>query len=297
MLRQLMMLILGTVLIFTACHTSDQTTDKAPSTHAEDISEGKEKKDEDRSLNKDEEEKEESNHSLNDLEEILLHMQEAAQSVKSVTITGIAEAKNTVAGTTSESTMEMKIDATLDPFIQHAVYTVTAGEGGKTEWYATDDEMFLFMEDSGWQKVVHPISVQAASLIHRDNYFEHFILYKDLFELTEDNEHYMITYIGSDEQYKEVFYGGIIEQNFGEMVKEMTGIMADVEMGGAVEMKVSKDTFLIVEQHSIYKSSMEQSGMTLDTIQDGTYAYTYNEVSNVEIPEDVIKNAKELPNF
>lgn len=310
MLRRLNMLILGTVLILAACATSNETHENRASTNTEHVSEekentervnedkntkqankDKERKEEYGSLNKDEKENEEPNHSLNDLEEIFRQMQAAARSVKSVTITGSAEAENTIAGTTSESTMEMKVEATLDPFVQHAIYTVTAGEGGKTEWYATDDEMYLNMDDSGWQKVIHPVSVTAASLMHRDNDFEHFISYKDLFELTEDNEHYMITYTGSEEQYKEVFYGSIISQEFGEMVKEMTGLIADIEMSGAVEMKVSKETFLIDEQHTVYKARTEQSGMTLDTMQDGTYTYTYNEGGQIEIPEEVIKNA------
>ncbi|WP_277674454.1 DUF6612 family protein [Piscibacillus halophilus] len=293
MLRQFFIMMLGAMLILVACNTSDETNEQMPSTNSDEISEDKEKEGGDRSLEEDEEENEEPNHSINDLEELFLQMKAATQSIKSVTITGSADAENTIAGATIENTMEMTVDATLDPFVQHAIYTVTAGEGGKTEWYATDDEMFLNMDDSGWRKVIHPVSVTAASLIHRDDYFDHFILYKDLFELKEDNEHYIITYIGPDEQYKEVFYGGIISQEFGEMVKEMTGLISEIEMSGAVEMKVSKDSFLIVEQHSIYKGSMEQSGMTLDTIQDGTYTYSYNEVSNVEIPEEVIKNAKE----
>lgn len=293
MLRQFFIMMLGAMLILVACNTSDETNEQMPSTNSDEISEDKEKEGGDHSLELDEEESEKPNYSINDLEELFLQMKAATQSIKSVTITGSADAENTIAGTTIENTMEMTVDATLDPFVQHAIYTVTAGEGGKTEWYATDDEMFLNMDDSGWEKVIHPVSVTAASLIHRDDYFDHFILYKDLFELKEDNEHYIITYIGPDEQYKEVFYGGIISQEFGEMAKEMTGLISEIEMSGAVEMKVSKDSFLIVEQHSIYKGSMEQSGMTLDTIQDGTYTYSYNEVSNVEIPEEVIKNAKE----
>jgi len=60
-------------------------------------------------------------------------MKAATQSIKSVTITGSADAENTIAGITIENTMEMTVDATLDPFVQHAIYTVTAGEGGKTE--------------------------------------------------------------------------------------------------------------------------------------------------------------------
>src|SRR5690625_2810928 len=165
MLRQFFIMMLGTMLILVACNTSDEMNEQMLSTNSDEISEDKEKEGEDRSLEEDEEDNEEPNHSINDLEELFLQMKAASQSIKSVTITGSADAENTIAGTTIENTMEMTIDATLDPFVQHAIYTITAGEGSKTEWYATDDEMFLNIDDSGWEKVIHPVSVTAANLI------------------------------------------------------------------------------------------------------------------------------------
>lgn len=286
MLRKFLMIMLGAMFLLAACNT-DATGEKTDGemTHSEEGNEN-------RSFEENEKENKGASQSLNDLEEIFQRMKAATQSIKSVSITGNNKMENTIAGTTMKSTMEMKVDATIEPFVQHAVYTVIDGEGGKTEWYATDDEMYVNLDDSGWEKEDHPVSVEAASLIHRDDYFDHFILYKDLFELKEDNDHYIITYIGPDEQYKEVFYGTVIAENFGEMVQKMSGLMEDINMSGTVEMKVSKKSFLIVEQHTKYTSSMEKAGISMTVSQDGTYAYTYNEIGNIEIPEEVVKHAK-----
>lgn len=88
-----------------------------------------------------------------------------------------------------------------------------------------------------------------------------------------------------------MFYGSDIHQKFIEMVKEMAGIVSEINMSGSMKMKVYKDTFLIVEQQSVFISSLEQSGIAVETIQEGTYTYTYNEVEQVEIPEEVIQEA------
>lgn len=283
------------MLLLVACNTDHQANDKSTSTNSEEITDrdkDTEKEDGNASTNNDEIEKEVANHSPNNIEEIFNLMKEAAQSIESVTITGTADVKSTVAGLASEGKVDMRIEAVLDPFIQHAVYTTISGEGGDTEWYATDEEMFLYIEGFGWSREVHPISIQAASLIHRRDYFDHFISNKDLFELTEDNGNYIITYTGSDEQYKEVFYEG---HNLAEMLGEMTGIIDDTEMAGSVEMKVSKDSFLVVEQHSIYEARYKASANNVEietnTVHDGTYTYSYNEANDVEIPKEVIDNA------
>lgn len=273
MLRRFFVMMLGVMFLLGACNTNDKTDGQMSDS---------EKKNENSSH-----EENGSHQSLNDLEEIFQHMKEATQSIKSVSITGKTEMENEIAGTTVKSTMEMQIDATLDPFVQHAVYTVTEGEGGKTEWYATEDEMYVNLDDSGWEKADHSLGVDIASLIHRDDYFDQFILYKDLFELKEDKEHYLITYIGPDEKYQEVFYGNVISENFGEMVKEMAGFMEDVNMSGDVEMKVSKQSFLIVEQRTKYTSSIANEAISMTSSHDGTYAYTYNKVKSIKKPKEV----------
>lgn len=270
---------------------SEEKEEHAPERNDETLSTHEENADLETESEPESESESEPEPSLQDLEDIFRRMKTAIRSVHSVSIFGNADNQNTIAGTTIQSTMEVKVDAMLEPFIQHAVYTVTGGEGGKSEWYATDEEMYLYMEDKGWQKTVHPLSIQAGNLLYRDDYFDHFILYKDLFELTEDDDHYVITYIGPDEQYKEVFYGNIMDQSLGEAMNEMNEWVANTKMSGAVEMKVSKVSFLIAEQHTVYKATAENFGMSMETIQDGTYVYSYNEVRDVEIPTEVIENA------
>lgn len=283
MLQRFFVMMFGVMLLLGACDSNDKTDGQMPDSEEKNESSQEENDAENKS----------SHQSIDDIEEIFQLMKEAAQSVKSVSIIGKAEMENKIAGTAVKSAMEMQVDATLDPFVQHAVYTVTAGEGGKTEWYATDDEMYVNLDDSGWEKVDHPLVVEAASLIHSDDYFDHFILYKDLFELKEENEHYVITYIGPDEKYQEVFYGTIISENFGEMMKEMSELMEEMSMSGEVEMKVSKQTFLIVEQRTKYTSSIGEEGFEMTASHDGAYAYTYNEADSIEMPEEVAKLAEE----
>ena len=105
MLRQFIIMMFGVMFILVACNTCDETNEQTPSSDSDEMSENQENVSEDRSLEKDDEEKEESNHSINDLEELFLQMKEATQSIKSVTITGSAEAENTIAGTTFISTI------------------------------------------------------------------------------------------------------------------------------------------------------------------------------------------------
>lgn len=281
--RMLWLLVLG--IFLGACSSGNETTGKEPDVHSEETSVENKGNIKDPVVEEEEKEEAEPKQPINDLEEIFRQMEIAIQSVDSVTITGQAAEKLSISGTEIENSKEMVVNATFNPFVQHALFTDSTG--GKTEWYATEDTMYVNINDSGWEHSSHPLMREAAQFIHHKGSFERLIVYEEFFELTQDDHQYIITYNGPDEVYQEIFFGGEMEQYFMEMVREVSGITEDIKMSGTVEMKVSKDTFLIEDQHSIQHASMENQGMIMETVQEGTYSYVYNEVGGLEIPVEV----------
>lgn len=300
MFRQLIILLLGAMLILTACST-DQPSNDSHSNQTEENGGGQNEPAGNQLSDQDNTDVEQpidqtSSPSRADVEEIFKLVKKATQSISSMTITGVSESESTFGGDIFTETTEMKLMASFDPFVQHGVVTVISGDRERSEWYATDDDMYFYFEGLGWQKFVHPASLQSASLFYRDEYFDHFITYKDQFQLTEDKDHFIITYVGSEELYQDIFYG-LIEDTLGEISEGLNQIIEESNMSGSVEMKISKDSFLIVEQSGIHKSSDNTLGTLMESVQDATYVYTYNEVSRVEIPDEVIQTATELPSF
>lgn len=124
---------------------------------------------------------------------------------------------------------------------------------------------------------------------------DHFITYKDEFELTEDDKHFIITYIGSDDMYEEVFSGTPmqIEAIAGSLMEEIE----KVEVTDTLTMTVSKDTYLVVAQESTTNATSNYI-IEINQIDENTHILTnYNDIDEVFVPEDVINNASLTPGF
>lgn len=290
--RYILTVMVSLLLLLTACQSDDEINADVEQTNGEPVNEEIEESD-DNILNdeivadeiEETDNEEDVDQSIDHLKDLFHRMEEALQSVNSVSIRGQSVEKIIIADNLVQGAKEMILHATFDPFAQHAI--VTEEEAGTTEWYATEEGVYVNYGDSGWVEDGHPLMLEATKLIHHTGYFEHLADYEELFSLSEDNEFYLISYIGSEQQYDEVFHEVDQAEDFHDMVEGMLGMHENVEMAGTVEMKVAKDTFLVMEQQSTYKAMIENDGITLETEQTGSYAYRYNEIDKLEIPEEL----------
>lgn len=295
-MRHFIILLIGLMLFLVGCNTEDDAKDSAPAAASEVDAEVDDSTDKEAESETNEEEvKVEAEQSVNDIEGVLNKMKEAVQTVESVTAKGTTDSENTVAGVTSKSTSELELKAMIDPFISHIFHTVVSGEDDDVEMYVTNDDMYVYTDDTGWTKLFLPeILAIATKLTFTEVHIDQFIVSKDLFDLTENDDYFILKYIGSDEQYKDVFYNESFHTSFESLTSLIPDVLEETEMSGSVEMKVSKETFLVAEQHSIHKASLTMHGMQFDTIDDGTHTFTYNDIDSVTIPADVVENAQEL---
>lgn len=291
-MRRLGILFIGFLFFIVGCNVDNEAKDSALETGAA-VDEPVEEEEE--MVEVEAKQKVEAEESVSDVEDVLHKMKEAIRTVKTVSGTGTTDSEGKIAGTTSKSTVEMELETMIEPFTSHITHTVIDGEDDDGEMYVTADNMYVYTDETGWLKVFLPELLQVATkLILTESHIDQYLLYKDLFELTEEGNHFILTYVGSDEQYKEVFYDDSIHASFTGLAGAIADMLKEMELSGTVELKVSKDTFLTDEHHSVHESSFTMHGMTMESIDDGTYIFTYNDIDSVTIPADIVDNAQEM---
>lgn len=224
-----------------------------------------------------------------DLEAVFIKMKEASKTIDRVLVTIDSKTTTTMGGVTSVETSTLVGKLQVDPAIDHVVQTVTSGDGTNSEMYLTEEALYMYTDEfDGWVKFINMQNAGVIAVL-KEKQLDHFITYKDQFALTEDDKHFIITYIGSDEMYEEVFSGSPmqIEAIAGSLMEEIE----KVEVTGTLTMTVSKDTYLVVTQESTTNATSNYM-IEIHQIDENTHIYTnYNDIEEVFVPEDVIKNA------
>lgn len=227
-----------------------------------------------------------------ELERVLLEAAEAFKGVRTVTVTG--ESKEEVEG--MHSHVKITAKASLDPFIHHYVQEVISGDDEYGEWYADEEASYIATGDGGWMKMSVSGLSMAAQLFHSDLHYNHILENKDYFELTEDENNYIITFVASPEDYSKVFHSVMpddlpfMDGAVGDMVDGMMDSMT-----GEFLVKISKDTYLQTEMTQNTVMTVPVYGdVTMTVASDSTYFYKYNEFDSLEIPEEIIANAQEF---
>ena len=175
---------------------------------------------------------------------------------------------------------------------QHIINTATSGEATDGEMYVTDEATYFSTVDSGgWIKFNHRQNDGVISVL-QEQQLAHLIDYQDAFGLEENDTHFIITYIGSDDLYKEVFYGGPMRTK--TPAGDLSAQIKKMEITGSVKMMVSKETFFVDSRVSMTDVTMHDT-VVIHTIDEASYTFTnYNQLDEVVVPEDIIENAMSI---
>ena len=224
-----------------------------------------------------------------DVEAVFTKMKEASKTINRVAITADTKTTTTMSGVTSveSSTIDGKLQ--ISPSVQHIINTATSGEATDGEMYVTEDATYFSTEDSGgWIKFNHRQNDGVVGVLQEEQ-LAHLIDYQDAFELAEDDTHFIITYIGADELYKEVFYSGPMRTK--TIAGDLSAQIEKMEVTGSLTMMVSKETFFVDSQVSMTDVTMHDT-IVIHTIDEATQTFTnYNQIDEVVVPEDIIENA------
>ncbi|MRG87797.1 DUF6612 family protein [Salinibacillus xinjiangensis] len=201
--------------------------------------------------------------------------------------------QNTV--TDTKFTMELVYG---DPAMMYAQATSTSNETeeGAFEMYMTGEHIYINSEEN-WFSM--PTDSEHADMydqfkgIEKDH-MEGYANHSDLFEIQDNENHYLFTFTGNGQEYKEVVIGaggtalgGILEEHYDNM--EITD--------GVYEIKIDKDTYYMTHYQMEY--SARTSGEIGDVEQHykGTFELSnFNEIDDIVVPEAVKEQAQPLVN-
>lgn len=231
-----------------------------------------------------------SKNALTTVEEVFNETKEAMGSVTSLQITGTNVTETTMNNTIDKETTETVTTASLNPYVQHVVMTTNNQIDGlsEAEMYFTDNIMYVTDETGRWLQMDSETLGNTVAIL-LDSHFDHFITHKESFELTEDDNHYIITYNDSPEKFKEIIYEGVQINLLGDMFADSVN---DMEVTGELVLKIAKDTHYVVEQIMNTDMTMQMLGMEVHTVDEASYLSSdFNEVKKVVVPNEVIEGA------
>ena len=106
---------------------------------------------------------------------------------------------------------------------------------------------------------------------------------------TGDGDHFILTYIGSDEMYKEVVYSGLMEAD--KVTASSMGNSKESDVRGTIKMTVSKDTYNIVALEAITDVTTYGSVET-NVVNDSLSTFSsFNEIDEITVPKEVVDDA------
>lgn len=298
MKKRIVILMLGLLFVLGACSDNTNTTgnesDHGTEEVAEDEVNGVDQGDEEEEDDSTEAEATDSTDDVSslttpeDMESLFNNMLVASKNVEN--LTGVTHTKET-SSLIGESETEVTSQMIFEPFVVHSKSHVTMGVMEEdTESYITEDHIYTYSEDSGWIKMEFGMGQFASFWANNDSQIKQFTNYADQFEMTEDADHYIVTFVGAEDMFNEIFFNLDL---FGEVVDEsLSHVYEDIAATGDLEMKIAKDTYLLMEQTT--DITMDISGMI--NMSSETYTknvYTYNNVDEIIIPEEAL-NAPDI---
>lgn len=227
-----------------------------------------------------------------DIEKIFNNMAKAIKPVESVSSVSTIDSEDEEGNKSQTIT---RIETILDPLVVHIEFE---GDAQLMEMYADENEVFANLPGQGWvmSPDYHQYLKHVSQQINEDHIL-HFNNYLEYFEATSDDTHYIITYIGSEEMYEEIFMNeNLLEDVLGDLAGVLGGLgdLFDMTSSGEVTMKVWKDSFLMDEQIMETKSKTSIFGFEVETEERIVQKLTYDEVEPFTIPNEVKQSAKNL---
>ncbi|WP_010192598.1 DUF6612 family protein [Bacillus sp. m3-13] len=238
-------------------------------------------------------------------DEVLQKSTEAMADLSSYSMEMISDQEITMAG---EDTIKMVTTTTTDMSLNPmAMYQVTSiedadgmMEGMENESYFSEDGFFLYDSMAGqWFKMPEEFTAQLNAMSEMQTnpaqQLEMLKDYTDEITMTEEEDHYVLNFEGSGEQFNEMagMIGGMMGDDMGEMMQEMLSMMTVNQLSYLVH--IDKESFYQTKVLLNMDMEMDVDGETISSIQvmDSTLS-NFDEVGEITVPQEVIDSAQEI---
>ncbi|MBB6452631.1 hypothetical protein HNQ94_001077 [Salirhabdus euzebyi] len=243
-----------------------------------------------------EEEEDNSNNPViaGDAATILQKSAEAMTDVKSFKAVSKSYDDSTINGQRNIEEMDFTMEIIYtDPTAMYA-HGESVSEGGETEafeMYMGDGNLFVFGDgnwysmssDSGYASIYEQFKFLEEEQI--DTYVE----FSQHFEVSDNGDHYLLTFVGDNNQYKETVLGASIA-GLSELFQEHYDNMEVSK--GVYEIAIDKETFYMTSYKMEYES--QTSGQLGDIKENykGTYELSnFNGINELTVPDEVVESA------
>ncbi|MRH44496.1 hypothetical protein GH741_17770 [Aquibacillus halophilus] len=195
----------------------------------------------------------------------------------------------------SESTFTMEIILS-DPAVMYAKASsvLSETEEGDMEMYMKDGTLYINSEEN-WFSM--PTDSGYGSLYEQYNMYEEeqieaYVNQSDSFEVIDNGDHYLLSFAGNNEEYKNVVMGssfGATSELFKEHYENMK------INSGTYEVSIDKETFYMTEYKYEYDSETTGELGAITQYSKGTYSLSdFNSIGEITVPEEVIENAQSM---
>lgn len=238
-------------------------------------------------------------------EEVLQKSTEAMAALSSYSMEMVSDQEISMAG---EDTIKMVTTTTTDMSLNPmAMYQVTSIEDADGMMESMDNESYLsdagfFVYDSmagQWFKMPDEFTAELNAMSEMQTnpaeQLEMLKAYSDDLTMTEEDEHYVLNFEGSGEQFNEMagMIGGMMGDDMGGMMEEMLSMMTVNQLSYVVH--VDKETFYQTRVLVNMDMEMDIEGEKVTSIQSVDSMLTnFDEVGEITVPQDVIDNAEEI---
>ena len=247
-------------------------------------------------------------------EEVYENALKASEEMKSSEATVKMDQKITVPSQEVEmnTNTNMEMEMTLDPLAMHQKGTMTMSAAGGEEMsmeidvYMTEDGTMYMRDPQGEQWIKMTGAVPGLDQLTQQQpdpseQLEQLQEYAEDMKFEQNENEYILKLTADGEKFNELIKQTLQEQlppealeQMGEEEQKALENMNINEM--QYEMFVDKETFNMTAMNMIMSMSMEDQGETVNIDIDTKTAYSnINGIEKIEIPQEVIDSAVELP--
>ncbi|MFD1039782.1 DUF6612 family protein [Virgibacillus byunsanensis] len=296
------------LLMLVACSDDSSSKDDDLDNATNTVEDQENKVSEDNAENKDKAAKEDTGEESksvdaigSDAEQLLIKSAEAMAGLSSFRAKGQYIDDSTINGQNDRAETSLAIEMVLTESIttMHALSnTVTnTGTGGEMEMYLAEENMYIKSPDEAqwFSMATNTDSGEMYDMftVLQADQLEEYITESNAFEVTDNGDHYVLSFTGNDEQYKSVVMGAsiaVVSDVFKEHYENM-------KVSGTYNIMIDKETYYMVGYDLEYESTTTGEMGDMESYHKATYTLSdYNAYDEITVPEEIVEEAISIGN-
>lgn len=228
---------------------------------------------------------------LTDAPAILRKSSEAMQNIESLYIGGTTVSDAIINDIERIETITINADLMIgEQNTLHQTVKIEANDepDSNMEMYL-NEEMYYLKENDKWLSMEPEYAVNNLYNTVFDEQLSFYIDFGSLFQVIEEEDHYILSYSGTDEEFKEVVFGAgqkVLNDFFRDFYHNM-------KVTGTYELTIDKQTFYLTNYFLEYEATTSGAAGKGHIYEKSEFFYSnFNAYVELIVPEEVRKAAE-----